>query len=123
MKHQKFSIQKTVKGFGYAFNGLKILITEESNAIIHFFAAICAVTAGIFLKVSATEWIAIVFAIGFVIALELVNSAIERLADFVSPGQDKMIKKIKDLSAAGVLVGAMTALVIGLIIFLPKILM
>lgn len=121
MKNRKFSIRKTVTSFGYAFNGLKIMIREEPNARIHLFAATCTVIAGILFKVSLHEWIALVFAIGFVISLEIVNSAIENIADFVSPGRDDMIRKIKDLSAAGVLVSAMTALLIGLIVFLPKI--
>ena len=120
MKHQKFSVRKRIKSFGYAFNGLKILIREEHNARIHVLAAICALIAGIVLKVSVIEWITLIFAMGFVITLEIINSAIENIADFISPGQHEKIKKIKDLAAAGVLVSAITALVIGLIIFLPK---
>ena len=114
-------MRKTVTSFVYAFNGLKIMILEEPNSRIHLFAAICTIIAGILLKVSLNEWIALVFAIGFVITLEIVNSAIENIADFISPGKDEMIKKIKDLSASGVLVSTITALMIGLIIFLPKI--
>jgi diacylglycerol kinase len=121
MKNQKFTIRKTIQSFRYAFNGLKIMIREEPNSRVHLFAAICTVIAGIFFKVSLIEWIALVFATGFVISLEIVNSAIENIADFISPGKDDMIKKIKDLSAAGVLVSAMTALIVGLIVFLPKI--
>jgi diacylglycerol kinase len=121
MKNQKFPIRNTIKSFGYAFNGLKTMIREEPNSRIHLFAAICTMTAGILFKVSLSEWIALVFATGFVITLEIVNSAIENIADFISPGKDDMIKKIKDLSAAGVLVSAITALIVGLIVFLPKI--
>lgn len=72
-------------------------------------------------QLAALEWIAIVFVIGLVIALELFNSAIENISDFISPGHDITIKKIKDLSAAAVLVGAITAAIIGLIVFVPKI--
>lgn len=123
MKHQKFSLQKRIKSFGYAFNGLKILVREEHNARVHMLAAICALIAGILLKVSVMEWIALLFAMGFVITLEIINSAIENIADFISPERHDMIKKIKDLSAAGVMVSAITALLIGLIIFLPKLLL
>jgi diacylglycerol kinase len=56
-----------------------------------------------------------------VIALELINSAIENIADFVSPKQDTKIKKIKDLSAGAVLFSAIISVIIGLIVFLPKI--
>jgi diacylglycerol kinase len=121
MKNRKFSIRKTITSFVYALNGLKVMIRDETNSRIHLFAAICTVIAGILLKVSLNEWIALVFAIGFVITLEIVNSAIENIADFISPGENDMIKKVKDLSAAGVLVSAITALVIGLIVFVPKI--
>ena len=121
MKQKGFSISKRFKSFGYAFNGLKILIREEHNSRIHILAAMVAVIAGLFFQLSAIEWVAIVLAIGWVIALEIINSAIENISDFVSPGQNEMIKKIKDLSAAGVLVGAITAVIIGLIVFVPKI--
>ena len=121
MKQKGFSISKRFKSFGYAFNGLKILIREEHNSRIHILAAMAAVIAGLFFQLSAIEWVAIVLAIGWVIALEIINSAIENLSDFVSRDQNEMIKKIKDLSAAGVLVGAITAVIIGLIVFVPKI--
>ena len=121
MKQQDFSINKRVKSFGFAFNGLKILILEEHNSWIHILVATIVVIAGYFYQLSAIEWIAVVFAIGLVIALEIFNSAIENISDFISPSQDHMIKKIKDLSAAGVLVGAITAAIIGLIVFVPKI--
>ena len=121
MKQQDFSLNKRVKSFGFAFNGLKILILEEHNSWIHILVATIVVIAGYFYQLSALEWIAIVFAIGLVIALEIFNSAIENISDFISPSQDHMIKKIKDLSAAGVLVGAITAAIIGLIVFVPKI--
>ena len=84
-------------------------------------AAFIAVIIAFWLKISAIEWVAIVFAIGFVITLEIINSAIENMADFLSPEKHEMIKKIKDLAAAGVLVSSITSLIIGLIVFLPKI--
>ena len=65
--------------------------------------------------------IARVFAIGFVFAMELLNSAIEKMADFVTLERHEAIRKVKDLSAAGVLVSALTAFAVGLIVFLPKI--
>jgi diacylglycerol kinase len=122
MKQEKFSILKRLRSFKFAFNGLKILIKEEHNARIHLFIAICVLIAGFLFKISEIEWIAVVFAIGFVIVLEIINSSIENIADFVSPEKHEKIKKIKDLSAAAVLISAITALTIGLIIFIPKIL-
>jgi undecaprenol kinase/diacylglycerol kinase (ATP) len=123
MKSQKFSISSRICSFGYALNGLKILFKEEPNARIQLLLATVVIIAGFVFKISLTEWIAIVFAIGFVLAMEAINSAIEGIADFVSPQKHGMIKKIKDLSAAGVFISAITALVIGLIVFLPKVLL
>ena len=121
MNPQKFSISNRIRSFGHAFNGLKILFKEEHNSRIQITLAIGVVIAGFFFKISPTEWIAIVLAIGFVLAMEAINSAIEGLADFVSPEKNEMIKKVKDLSTAGVLISAISAVVIGLMVFGPKI--
>lgn len=121
MKHQRFSIQKRLKSFTYAFNGLRIMLKEEHNARIHMIVAIVVIVAGFFFEISTHEWISLVFAIGFVTSLEIVNSSIENIADFISPERDEKIKKIKDLAAAGVLLSAIAAMIIGLIIFTPKI--
>ena len=64
---------------------------------------------------------AVIFSIGFVFVAEILNTAIENIADFISPGKNDKIKKIKDLAAAGVLISALTAFSIALIIFIPKI--
>lgn len=121
MKNQKFSLSQRVKSFTYAFNGLKILLKEEHNARLHLLAAIIVMIAGVILEVSTIEWIALIFSIGFIITTEILNSSIENIADFISPAKHEKIKKIKDLAAAGVLISAVTALIVGLIIFLPKI--
>ena len=121
MKRQKFSIRKRIRSFRYAFNGLRILFCEEHNARVHLFAAVCVLVAGVILKISALEWMAVAFAVGLVLSLEAINSSIESLADFVSPEKHNRIGKIKDLSAAGVLVAAIVAAMVGLIVFIPKI--
>jgi len=122
MKNQKFSFSRRLKSFSYALNGLKILLKEEHNTRIHLVAAMVVVIVGFVLEVSTTEWIALVFAIAFVITTEILNSSIENIADFISPEKHEAIKKVKDLAAAGVLISAITALIVGMIIFLPKIL-
>jgi len=121
MKQQKFSLFKRLKSFTYAFNGLRILIKEEHNARIHLFAAIGVIIAGLYFRVSLYEWIAITFSIGLVISLEIINSSIENIADFISTERHQKIKRIKDLSASGVLISTINASIIGLIIFIPKI--
>ena len=117
----KFSLIKQLAGFRYAFSGLKILLKEEHNARIQLFAGTCALIAGFVFKISIIEWIAVIFCIGWVIALEAVNSAIENTTDLISKEKNETIKKIKDLSAGAVLIAAIASAIIGLIIFLPKI--
>jgi len=110
-----------MQSFKYAFNGLRVLLCEESNAWIHLCMAVFALAMGFVFNISAEEWIAIVFCIGFVFALELVNTSIENIADFVSKEHHNLIKKTKDLAAGAVLVGALASAIVGLIIFVPKI--
>jgi len=121
MKSNKFSIKKRAKSFIYAFNGIRLLFLEEHNSRIHAVAAICAIIAGILLKISIIEWIALTFAIGFVFVVETINSSIENTADLISLEKSNKIKRIKDLSAAAVLISSLSALVIGGLIFIPKI--
>lgn len=121
MKKVNFSIAKRIKSFGFAFNGLRILFHEEHNSRIHFFASVLVVIAALLFKLNTYEWIAIIFSIGMVVTAEIINTAVENIADFLTTEQNNHIKKIKDLAAVAVLVSALTALTIGLIIFLPKI--
>lgn len=121
MAHNKFSVFKRLQSFKFALNGLKILFSEEHNARVQLFAAFLAIVLGFCLDISDLEWLAIIIMIGFVIVLETVNSAFERVANFICPQQNQNIKEIKDLSAAGVLLAAITALAVGAIIFIPKI--
>jgi undecaprenol kinase/diacylglycerol kinase (ATP) len=118
---RKFSLKSRLRSFGYAFNGLKIVFREEHNAQIHLLAAVLAVVLGAFFHISITEWLLLVFVIAFVISLEIVNTAIENIANFVCQEQNEGIKKIKDIAAAAVLVSAIAALLVGLLIFIPKI--
>ena len=120
MNNEHFSIKKRIKSFSYAFAGLKVLFKEEHNSWIHAVAAVCAITTGFLLDISAIEWIAIIIVIGMVISAEIVNSSLERTADFIKAERDDRKRDIKDLGAAAVLVCAITAAIVGIIIFLPK---
>ena len=116
---KKFSFKARLHSFKYAFRGVFLLFRYEHNAWIHLIAIVCAVTAGIILSLTSLEWVAILFAIGSVLAAEAINTAIEKLADFVSP---VLIGKVKDLAAAAaVLILSICAFIIGGIIFIPKI--
>lgn len=117
----KFSIKERIYSFKYAFDGFKTLIKDEHNARIHLIATAIAVMAGIYFEINRTEWINILFTIGLVISMEAINSAIENLSDIVCPEKSPIIKKVKDLSALAVLICAIVAILIGILIFLPKI--
>lgn len=121
MNKKKFSIKDRLQSFRFAFRGIGFLISGEHNAWIHCFAAICVVVCGFLFDISAFEWIAVSFAIGLVLAMEAVNSAIELLCDFVSPERREIIGRVKDLAAGAVLLVAITAAVIGGVVFFPKI--
>lgn len=120
MKNDGFTLRKRLRSFRYAFHGIQFLIRHEHNAWIHCFAAICVVTAGCLTGLSVMEWIAVIFAIGMVLAAEAVNSSIEALADLVSPDYNEAIKRTKDLAAGAVLILAIAAAIVGLLIFIPK---
>ena len=121
MNNEKFSVRKRIKSFSYAFAGLKVLFREEHNARIHAVAAVLAVAMGFLFRISPMEWIAVAIVIGMVFAAEIINSSIERTADFVKAERDDRKRDIKDLGAAAVLVCAIAAAVVGIIIFIPKI--
>lgn len=112
---------KRLNSFKYAANGLKVLFKEEHNSRIHFAAAIMVIMAGSFFGISKLEWVSILFAIGFVFSMELLNSAVENISDIVSREKNSFIKKAKDQAAAAVLISAIVSLIIGSIIFIPKI--
>ena len=109
-----------LRSFQFAFKGLRLLIIEEPNARFHLLAAGATIALGFLLKIETMEWVAILLCIGLVIAMELINTSIENLSDFIAPKRDEKIGKIKDLAAAAVLVCAIIAVITGCIIFLPK---
>ena len=116
----KFSIKARLASFGNAWRGLVVFVRQEHNAWIHCVMAVLAILGGWLFRISSGEWIAVFVAIGLVFAAEAINSAIERLADVVQPEKDERIRDVKDISAGAVLACAITALVIGIIVFLPK---
>ncbi|MDR2040740.1 MAG: diacylglycerol kinase family protein [Tannerella sp.] len=115
------SVKRLVKSFGYAVGGLRQVVCQEQNARVHLLVALCTVVAGCCFRISATEWIAVLLAIGGVMAAETFNTSIEALSDTVSSKYSENIKQVKDFAAGAVLIVALAAVIVGLIIFLPKI--
>lgn len=113
--------KKLRNSFKYAFEGVHRELKEEQNLKIHILIMILVIIAGFTLKLSPMEWIICIILFGFVIALELINTAIELTVDLAMPEIHRKAKAAKDIAAAAVLVSATCSVIIGLIIFLPKI--
>ena len=122
MNSDKFSLKNRLGSFKFAFNGLWLLLKNEHNARIHILAAIVAVAMGIILKINPYEWSLLIIVIGIVFLTELLNSSLETLADIVNPEWNEKIRNVKDYAAAAVLISAITSIIVGAIIFIPKIL-
>lgn len=122
MKGQKdgFVIGR-LKSFKYAIKGMFLLVKTESSVTIQFVIAVIMTILGFVLDISSVEWMFQLLAIGLVLVAESVNTAIEKLADFVHPKFHKDIGFIKDVAAAAPGFAALIAVIIGFIIYLPKI--
>lgn len=110
-----------LKSFKVAFEGLKDALMHERNFRIQVVLFILAIIAGIFFQISTLEWLIILLCAAVVLSAEIFNSVIEKLCNHVTPEIHPSIKKIKDFSAAAVLLAAIISAIIGGIIFLPKI--
>ena len=111
--------QKKIESMGYAFKGLQIAWKEEHNFRFEIVCAVLTLLLAYFLHVSTTEFLITVFMIGFVLTTEALNTALEELCDKFQPTHDPHIAKIKDLAAAAVLISVLTALAVGITIFIP----
>lgn len=113
--------QPIYKSFGYAFQGIWECIRDERNIRIHLTMTTLVIIGGIVLHISLAEWVICLILFGLVISLELVNTAVESTVDLVTEDKKPLAKKAKDTAAGAVLVSAIFAAIIGLIIFIPKI--
>ena len=111
-----------MKGFIDAIKGLAEGVRSQLNMKVHMVVATVTILTAYFLNIEPHEWKWLIISIGMVISIELINTSIEYLVNLISPNHHPVAGKIKDLSAAGVLIAALTALVIGLMIFVPRIL-
>ena len=117
----KMKNKKLINSFKYAFKGIGSSLKSERNMKIHFTMMVLVIIAGIFLNISIWEWITCLILFGLVISLEMVNTAIEIVVDMVSPEYNLKAGHVKDIAAGAVLVNAIVAFIVGLLIFLPKI--
>ena len=115
MSPKKFHILS----FRYAFEGIFAALKEEPNLKFHFLAGLIVLIISFLLKISKIDWIVIIFLIGFVISVELTNTAIEAVVDAFTDKEHPGVKLAKDISAGAVLVASLTSAIIGIMIFLP----
>jgi len=113
---------KLVKSFSFAWQGLKYCFLTQQNFRIHLIALLMVIMLGGILKINHIEWLIIIGCAMLVLSMELLNTAIEKVCDLITKDIHPVIKVIKDIAAASVLIAAIGSFLSGLIIFLPKIL-
>ena len=109
--------------FRNALLGIKTAYKSQKNLRVHIFIGFFVIIFGVFLEVSIVEWLILLITILLVVITEMFNTALEFTVDLFSTEYSKQAKKAKDVSAAGVLITAVFAILIGIIIFLPKLLL
>ena len=114
-------LKNRIKSIGFALRGALFLIRTERSIKIQVVIALLVTAAGFYYEISTTEWIVQVLAIALVLGVEGLNTAIEKIADYIQPQYDQKIGFIKDISAGAVMLVAIAAAVIGLIIYIPKV--
>jgi len=119
MKDSRF-VKGRMKSMVYAFNGAYKLVTTEHSVMVQFLIAVGVTIAGFFFDLTANEWMFQTLAIGLVLGIEGLNTAIEKICDFIHPDYHERIGFIKDIAAGAVFLAALSALAIGIIIYYPK---
>lgn len=117
----KFSLRKILKSFQYSFNGIKIH-SQQHNFMGMLMSALFVIFLGFILQISYFEWLILILIMGMVLSLEALNTALEEMLDYLEPHLSDKIKMIKDLIAGAVAIIIFVSIIIGLLIFLPKIL-
>lgn len=113
-------ISGRLKSVKYAVKGMFKLLTTEHSIMTQIFIAMVMIVAGFYFEISRTEWILQTLTIGVVLGVEGMNTAIEKICDFIHPGYHERIGFIKDISAGAVMLVAISAIAIGMMIYVPK---
>ncbi|RME82054.1 MAG: diacylglycerol kinase family protein [Caldilineae bacterium] len=116
----KDELAALARAFVYAFTGIGHLVASQRNARIHLALAVLAVILALWLGLSGTEWAVLALTIGMVLAAEGMNTAVEALVDLTCPEPHPLARIVKDTAAGAVLLTALTAVVVGCILFLPR---
>ncbi len=121
MKQKSLDRKKLLNSFKYACNGIKLCVNNEQNMVIHFVIATLVISGAFVFKISKMEWILCLVMISLVLASELLNTSIEALCDLVTKEENELVKIAKDTAAGAVLTFSIASFIIGLLIFVPKI--
>ena len=116
---ENLSKNHRILSFKYALVGTVSALKEEPNLKFHFLVALLVIITSALLNISREDWMIVIFLIGFVISVELTNTAIEAVVDAFTDKEHPGAKLAKDISAGAVLIAALTSLVVGIIVFLP----
>ena len=120
-KKKKYSLKRLIKSFGYAGRGMFEAFQTEQNLLIEFVVALVAIGLGIYFKLSSIEFCIVMLSIGLVIGLEFVNTSIEYTIDMAMPEIHPLAKIAKDVASSAVLFASICSVIVGLIIYLPKV--
>lgn len=120
-EYKKINKKKLKNSFKYAIEGIESAFKTEQNLKIHFIVMAIVIVLGILLKINYIEWAICFLLFGFVITAELLNTAIEVTVDLAMPKKNDKAKLAKDIAAGAVLVSSIIAILVGIVIFLPKI--
>lgn len=119
-QRDKSFLSGRLKSMGFALKGALKLATTEHSVMVQSSIAVLMIIAGFYFEISREEWMFQTLAIGLVLSVEGLNTAVEKVADFIHPEFHKKIGFIKDIAAGAVFFAAMTAIVIGCLIYIPK---
>ncbi len=119
MKTDHSFVTGRLKSFKYAILGAYKLVTTEHSIMVQFSLGILVTIAGFYFDISKTEWLFQTMAVGLVLSIEGLNTAVEKIADFIHPDFHDKIGFIKDIAAGAVFFAALVAIAIGLIIYIP----
>ena len=112
-------LQKLIRSFGYAFQGIKFAVTLDQNIRFHLVFGFIVLILSLFLRVSKTELLFVIFAIFFVVITEMINTAIEEMTNLILKEHSREAKIAKDVAAGSVLLSAIFAVIVGLVVLIP----
>lgn len=119
MSKDSFIINR-LKSIGFAFKGMMTLLRTEASIQLQFLIALFVTAAGFYFNISKFEWMIQIAMIGLIMSIEGLNTAIESVADFIHPEHHRKIGRLKDIAAGAVFIAAITAVIVGLLIYIPK---